>query len=298
MKPLISYYGGKQRIASKLLSLIPPHSAYVEPFAGGASLLFAKPEKPVSNNNDYREILNDKNDLIVTLYRVAKAQPVELERILKLTPYSRSEYNLAKRICKNPQSYSDLEIAWSVVVNCFQSFANKMNAGWGYSIFSQNHAATWNNYRNQLTDILARLRNTYIDQIDAIDCIKKWDSPHTFFYCDPPYPNTNQGHYSGYSQQDFEALVDCLSSVQGSFLLSCYDNLSVPSEWEKFEFKTKMSAAKSSNSDKSKKGERKNNDRVECVWRKLSTETMRKELHELLSVNQLTIWDFGIEKAG
>lgn len=291
MKPLISYYGGKQRLASKILPLIPPHTVYVEPFAGGASLLFAKPEKPVSNNDHYREVLNDKNNLLVTLYRVARQYPAEVERILKLTPYSRSEHDLAKKICKNPQSHSDIEITWAVVVNCNQSFGNVMNTGWGYGVFGRNDAASWNNYRNQLPDILNRLQNVYIDQLDAIACIKKWDSPQTFFYCDPPYPGTHQGHYSGYSQQDFENLIKCLSNIQGSFLLSCYKNFVVPSDWEKFEFNAVMSAARISNSNKTIKGERKNHQRVECVWRKVSTEIMREELKDLLSVKQLTLFE-------
>jgi len=53
VKPLLSYYGGKQRIASRILAEIEqiPHTVYVEPFAGGATLLFAKPVRIVSNDD-------------------------------------------------------------------------------------------------------------------------------------------------------------------------------------------------------------------------------------------------------
>ena len=59
MKPPISYYGGKQRMASKIIPLIPPHTVYVEPFAGGAAILFNKPWPSVTNRDHYREIIND-----------------------------------------------------------------------------------------------------------------------------------------------------------------------------------------------------------------------------------------------
>ena len=82
MRPLISYYGGKQRLASKLIPLIPPHNVYVEPFAGGAALLFAKGKPEITNNHHYREVLNDKDGRITTLYRVARERPEELIRPL------------------------------------------------------------------------------------------------------------------------------------------------------------------------------------------------------------------------
>jgi DNA modification methylase len=39
MKPIISYYGGKQRIASRIVDVLRtiPHTVYVEPFAGSGT---------------------------------------------------------------------------------------------------------------------------------------------------------------------------------------------------------------------------------------------------------------------
>ena len=50
MRTPISYYGGKQRMASKIVALMPPHTVYVEPFFGGGAVFFAKPVPPVAVN--------------------------------------------------------------------------------------------------------------------------------------------------------------------------------------------------------------------------------------------------------
>lgn len=70
MKPAFPYYGGKQRIASKITELIPKHTVYVEPFAGGAAVFFKKPWPDVSNTGHYREVLNDTNGDVVNFFRV------------------------------------------------------------------------------------------------------------------------------------------------------------------------------------------------------------------------------------
>jgi DNA adenine methylase len=46
----------------------------------------------------------------------------------------------------------------------------------------------------------------------------------SFFYSDPPYFNSNCGHYDGYSREDFDALLRLKSRLQGKFLLSSYDS--------------------------------------------------------------------------
>jgi DNA adenine methylase len=48
--------------------------------------------------------------------------------------------------------------------------------------------------------------------------------PGDFFYCDPPYVGADQGHYDGYTQDDFDRLLDILSELQGNFLSSSYRN--------------------------------------------------------------------------
>ena len=55
-------YGGKRFLAHKIASYIPYHKLYVEPFAGGAAVLFAKDPSP-------KEVLNDRDSEIAFMYR-------------------------------------------------------------------------------------------------------------------------------------------------------------------------------------------------------------------------------------
>ena len=84
-KPLIGYYGGKQKISSKIVERIRqiPHTVYAEPFAGGLAVLFAKGKPAVTNTHHYREAINDHDERLITLYRVARTQPDELQRWMK-----------------------------------------------------------------------------------------------------------------------------------------------------------------------------------------------------------------------
>ena len=58
--------------------------------------------------------------------------------------------------------------------------------------------------------------------MDAVQVITPRDSEQTFFYLDPPYINCNQSHYSGYTEKDFERLLETLSKIKGKFLLSSF----------------------------------------------------------------------------
>jgi DNA adenine methylase len=222
MKPLISYYGGKQKIASKILKYFPAHSVYVEPFAGGATMLFAKPVLSVKQNAHYRECLNDTSKLLINMYRVAIKYPDELNREIQATLYSQEDHRQAIAICKNPDEYTNIEKAWAYYVNINTSFSNTLNRGWSMGVSGENRGYGFLGKKIRLPEALDRLKSVHISCEDAIRCISRWDSPQTLFYCDPPYPGACQGHYSGYTLDDWENLCKTLDSIQGSYVLSNY----------------------------------------------------------------------------
>jgi DNA adenine methylase len=259
MKPILSYYGGKQRIASRIVEVIRtiPHAVYAEPFAGGAAVLFAKGRPHTTNTAHYHEVINDVDERIVTLYRVCQEQEGELLHLLKYTPYSQAEYRKASAILKGEAEATDLRRAWATVVGIRQGFAKKMLGGWGTGVTTPNHAMGWANYLDALPDILARFRGVYVACEDALRFIERWDSPDTLFYCDPPYPNTCQAHYAGYTLDDWQRLCAVLDACQGSYILSNYPQEIEPqTAQQRIELDAVMSAAKDVRGEK----------RTEVLW--------------------------------
>jgi DNA adenine methylase len=64
-RPLLRYHGGKWRLAPWIISMMPAHRVYVEPFGGAASVLLQKPVSKV-------EVLNDKYSRVVNVFRVLR----------------------------------------------------------------------------------------------------------------------------------------------------------------------------------------------------------------------------------
>ena len=256
-------------MASKIVELLPQHKVYVEPFAGGLAVLFAKGLSRVTNQQDYGEVINDNSKDLINLYRVMQDSVKSEQLITKLgwTLYSRDEYRLSRDILRDDTS-DDVTRAWAYYVNINQSFANKLNGGWGVCVQTASKASGFNLKTNRLPQIKERLSKVYIECRDALEVIKQWDSEHTCFYCDPPYPDTHQGHYGGYSIDDFLRLCEALNNIQGSFVLSNYHQEMPDYGWDRFEFQASMSAAR----DKTL-----NRERTEVVWRKVSEWAMAQE---------------------
>jgi DNA adenine methylase len=217
MKTPISYYGGKQAMLKHILPLISKHKVYVEPFFGGGAVFWAKEKSDV-------EIINDSNGNVINFYEQLKLNFRELKELVDATPYSREAYKRAMVIYNTPYLFTPVHRAWAFWMGCIQGFSNKIGSWRASQPRQKENLLNHNKKRDFLQYYSDRLDLVQMEQRDAVYLIKRLDTPDTFFYIDPPYVNANQGHYGGYTQEHFDALLIALSNLKGNFLLSSYPN--------------------------------------------------------------------------
>lgn len=216
MKPPLTYYGGKQKLVSTLLPLIPKHTLYAEPYSGGAALFFSK--EPSDS-----EVLNDTNKELINFYKVLQQDFVNLEKHIRISLHSRTLHKDAGTIYNNPHLFDDIKRAWAVWVLAAQSFSSMLDGTWGFDKQSNTTSKKIHNKRESFTEEYAiRLQNVQLECADALYVIQSRDTAESFFYCDPPYFNSNCGHYRGYTEDDFRKLLELLSRIKGKFVLSSY----------------------------------------------------------------------------
>ncbi len=215
-KTPISYYGGKQNLAKLINTLIPEHNLYCEPFVGGGAVFFSKPPSPV-------EVINDLNGNVVNFYTVCKLQFTKLQRLIKATPHSRLIHTETHNLLKDGKTKDPVKRAWAFWVQTNMSFSSQIYGGYAYERKSNGVTKKILNKKIAFTsEICERLDLVDIECNDALQVIKSRDTPESFFYVDPPYFNSDMGHYKGYTEQDFTNLLEVLSKIKGQFLLSSY----------------------------------------------------------------------------
>jgi DNA adenine methylase len=229
MRPVLRYHGGKWKLAPWIISHFPPHRIYVEPFGGAASVLMRKPRS-------YAEVYNDRWDTVVNVFHVLRdpKKSEQLKSLLELTPFSRTEFNLAFR--RRPKKLGDIECARLTVLRSYAGFGSASTNGeysTGFRCNSNRSGTTpahdWVNYPNHLARFAERLRGVVIENRDAKEVIAQHDGPQTLFYLDPPYPHSTRNMRCGnaayaveMSDQEHVELAHLLKAVAGKVLISGY----------------------------------------------------------------------------
>jgi DNA adenine methylase len=219
LKPPFAYYGGKTTLAPQIVQLLPAHVHYVEPFAGGLSVLLAKPRSEC-------ETVNDLDGDLVAFWRVLRDQPEDLSRVCRLTPHSRQE--LADS-CDLDGAPSDLERARRVWVRLTQSRSNSMKpTGWRRSLDGQRSLPTIAaSHAEQILAVAERLDGVSLESRDALEVIRDYGGEaDVCLYVDPPYlGSTRASNYRLELTTDAEhvALADALHACKGPVVLSGYD---------------------------------------------------------------------------
>ncbi len=216
MRTPISYYGGKQTMLKHIMPLIPKHSIYTEAFCGGAAVLFAKPHSKA-------EIINDINMELTNFYWMAKVYYKDLKEEIDKTIHSRDMHAHAGHINAYPQFFSPAQRAWAVWALCKMSFASMLDGTFGYD-FSGTMPKKLQNAKDNFTEALCkRLESVTIENRNALDVIATYDNANAFHFVDPPYVNSDCGHYEGvFSEQNLEQLLKLLETINGKFMLTMF----------------------------------------------------------------------------
>lgn len=238
-----AYYGAKNGMLPQLLPLLPITDHYVEPFAGSAAVLMNR--RPANI-----ETLNDLNGDIVNFFRVLRDHTSQLVKSLELTPYAYQEFYQAWEPSDCP-----VESARRFYIRTQMDVAkagHKKDRSWSVNkkFIPGSHSSAANNFHSKVDGFYAianRLKYVQIDGRDALDCIKKFDSKDTLFYCDPPYlpaTRTSSNDYKFELKQDGHIeLSKVLNSIKGKAAVSGYDHPlynELFKGWIKIEFKSKQ----------------------------------------------------------
>ena len=229
-RPVLRYFGGKWMLAPWVISHLPSHRVYVEPFGGAASVLLRKPRS-------YAEIYNDLDGQVVQLFKVLR-DPVaadELKNALRLTPFARQEFEAAYTPESNP-----VEQCRCLIIRALMGFGAdgiRLDRTTGFRANSNRSGTTpahdWVTYADGLDAVTQRLRGVVIENRDALDVMRQHDGPQTLHYVDPPYlpatrsQKTKSGDlYHGYvhdmATEDHLPLLDGLKDLEGRVVLSGY----------------------------------------------------------------------------
>ena len=194
----------------------------------------------------YAEIYNDLDSEVVNVFRVLRdpATAQELERLLRLTPFSRDDFEAAYTPTEEP-----VEQARRTIFKAFAGHgSDSIHRGkasdtsmftrvcqWkpntGFRGDSNRRGTTpahdWKNYPKQIMRFCERLQGVVIENRPALKVITQYDYPDALIYVDPPYIHASRrdpkhGYRHEMTNEDHRKLAEILRSVRGMVIISSY----------------------------------------------------------------------------
>ena len=261
----LKIHGGKGAFAGKLakwiISLMPPHTHYCEPYFGGGSVLLRKSPDGIS------EVVNDLDGDLMNFWRTLQDQRRfrAFVKRLSVIPLSEAEFNLSRGLVR-----TDVERAVAFFVRARQSRqglrkdyvtpTKRTRRGMNENV------SAWLSAVDGLKEVRDRLILVEVLNRKAVDVIQERDHEDALFYCDPPYlksTRTSGGEYGPFemTEADHVVLLQTLARLRGKFLLSgynspLYEHWREFAGWRRHELTRPNSAA----------GTAVNPERIECIW--------------------------------
>jgi DNA adenine methylase len=222
LKSVLKYPGSKWSIADWIIQQFPEHHSYLEPFFGSGAVLFKKSRSNI-------ETVNDLDGNVVNLFKCIRSDPERLAREIYLTPYSRQIYEESYKMVPK----DDYERAYNFYIRCnmghgFRTTGEKV--GWKNDVQGREKSYAsqdWVNLPEKILQAAERLRGVQIENMPAVELIKRFNYKNVLIYCDPPYIlGTRHGkqYRCEMSDDDHRNLLQVLLNHSGPVIISGYES--------------------------------------------------------------------------
>lgn len=206
-------------MAQEIVSLMPPHRSYLEPFFGSGAVLFNKPPSAI-------ETINDIDGDIVNFFTIMRERPEDLARLIALTPYARDAFDDAFKNRGN----DPLDRAYRFAIRSKMGHGFKTYQKTGFKIDVAGRqgsyaARYWAKMPDQVIELAERLKKVQIENRPALEVIRRFNYDNVLIYADPPYLLDTRGgkqYRHEMTEQDHMELLETLQKHKGPVILSGY----------------------------------------------------------------------------
>lgn len=246
IKSPVSWVGNKTTMLPYIHAVLPTDCPrFVDVFGGSGTVFLSRNPKP----GDF-EVYNDFDGDLVNLFRCMKDRTLEFIKELGfMTLNSRDDFNLLKRFIAQEEiddEHLEEELSLTEILlappqakelkQLLTARAKKHDvrrAAAYLKLIRYSYSSGLKSFASQHFDIRKlfslinqlgkRLANVVIENQDFEVLIKHYDRDNTFFYCDPPYYETEGMYAACFTKEDHIRLRDTLKNCKGKFLLSYND---------------------------------------------------------------------------
>ena len=258
MRSPLKTFGGKSRLAQKIIKLMPPAETYIEGccagFSVGLNLL------PGWHG---RRIANDINPRIINFWRVLRDSQPALSDFLSGIDYTQENWDLAEEWeCSN----DPVEAAAGYMIRGrFSRSGQRKVFSWSDRLRGSQpeNINSWHTIRASLPKISASIQDVLFFNVDVCSILDGYDNKTSLFYLDPPYLHETRTADDDYEYEmsfDYhEKMLKLINQVQGKVMISGYMSdlyANYLYDWTLVKFNVK------NNSGQGKTKQ----DRTECLW--------------------------------
>lgn len=210
------YAGGKFYARKLIIQHIPIHEKYCEPFAGGASIFFAKPKERFNH-------LNDLDENLILVYKTIRDYPEDLINFLHGIPATKELHGYYKNEFR-PSNEIEVAGRWYYLNRIsYSGIMNMQNCYWGYG---EKYSMRPENWGANIRRASAKLQGVKLTSFDFEEVIDSAED-ETFMFIDPPYFNADQDKFYtvSFNRDDHYRLLNVLKrNARRLKLFITYDN--------------------------------------------------------------------------